>query len=90
MTADRVSGPKSRIMDKIASFFGMGGYAGFVWPAFGIALAVMAGFVIASLRTLRSREATLKTLQASAPERPHRRRAKTTAGEAAAGEKAEA
>jgi len=76
-------------MDKIASFFGMGGYAGFVWPAFGIALAVLAGFVITSLRTLRAREAALRTLQAAAPEsRRARRRAR--AGEAAASEKAEA
>ena len=66
-------------MDKIASFLGMGGYAGFIWPAFGIALAVMAGFVIASLRTLRSREATLRALQAAAPESPRaRRRARAT------------
>jgi len=61
-------------MDKIANFLGMGGYAVYVWPAFGIVLVVMAGFVIASLRTLRSREATLRALQAAAPESPRARR----------------
>ena len=76
-------------MDQIAKFFQMGGYAGFVWPAFGIALAVMAGFVVTSLRTLRAREATLRALEAAAPDRPRRRRAAGTS-EAAAGEKAEA
>ena len=65
-------------MDKIASFLEMGGYAGFVWPAFGIALAVLAGFLITSLRTLRSRESTLRTLEAAAPESPRRRRARST------------
>jgi len=74
-------------MDTIANYLGMGGYAGFVWPAFGIALAVLAGFVIASLRTLRARQATLKSLQAASPERPHRRRAREGA---AVNEQAEA
>lgn len=76
-------------MDKIASFFGMGGYAGFIWPAFGIALAVLVGFVITSLRTLRSREATLRALQAAAPESPRARR-RARAAENAASEKADA
>ena len=77
-------------MDQIAEFFRMGGYAGFVWPAFGIALGVLAGFAFVSLRTLKAREATLRSLQASAPGRPHRRRANKTAGETSASEKAEA
>ena len=79
-------------MDKIADFLGMGGYALFVWPAFGIVLVVLAGFVIISLRTLRSREATLRALQAAAPEslRTRRRaRAQQAAGKAAS-EKTEA
>ena len=29
-------------MDGMGAFFAMGGYAGYVWPAFGIVLAVMA------------------------------------------------
>ncbi len=81
-------------MDQIASFLKMGGYAAFVWPAFGIVLAVLAGFVVSSLRTLRAREATLRALQAAAPENPRRRRGarttETAAGEAAAGKEAKA
>jgi heme exporter protein D len=78
-------------MDAIAKFFEMGGYAGFVWPAFGIALAVLAGFVIISLRTLKSREATLRALEAAAPESPRARRrarAQKAAEDAAASEQA--
>ena len=71
-------------MDKIASFLEMGGYAGFVWPALGIVLAVLVGFLVTSLRSLRSREATLRTLEAAAPENPRRRRARTAEPEASA------
>lgn len=71
-------------MDKIASFLEMGGYAGFVWPAFGIVLAVLAGFLVTSLRSLRSREATLRALEAAAPENPRRRRARAAESEASA------
>jgi len=79
-------------MDKIADFLGMGGYALFVWPAFGIVLVVLAGFVIISLRTLRSREASLRALQAAAPDSPRaRRRARAQKAAAnAASEKTEA
>jgi heme exporter protein D len=80
-------------MDQIANFLGMGGYAGYVWPAFGLVLVVMAGFVIISLRTLKSREATLKTLQAAAPESPRARRRAARAeksAETAVGETTEA
>jgi heme exporter protein D len=79
-------------MDRIADFLGMGGYAVFVWPAFGIVLVVLAGFVIISLRTLRSREATLRALQAAAPDSPRaRRRARAQqAAATAASEKTEA
>ena len=30
-------------MDGIGAFLAMGGYAGFVWPAYGVALAVLGG-----------------------------------------------
>jgi heme exporter protein D len=52
-------------MDKIATFFAMGGYAGYVWPAFGIAALVMIVMVVASLRSLRRREAALAELEKS-------------------------
>ena len=43
----------------------MGGYAAFVWPAFGAALIVLGGLLITSLRTLRANQAALAALQAA-------------------------
>ena len=47
------------------SFFEMGGYAAYVWPAFGIAAAVMIALLVLSLQHLRSREAELRRLEAA-------------------------
>ena len=52
-------------MDKIANFLAMGGYAGYVWPAFALAALVMLGMVVATLRTLHRREAALAELEKS-------------------------
>jgi len=51
-------------MDRIEAYFAMGGYGAYVWPAFLIAAVVMVGQVIASLRSLRRREAALAELEA--------------------------
>ena len=51
------------------SFFDMGGYAAYVWPAFGAAAAIMVALLVLSIRTMRAREAALKTLEASARRR---------------------
>ncbi len=47
----------------MAEFFAMGGYAAFVWAAYGVAAAVMVGLLAATLRGLRRREALLRTLE---------------------------
>ena len=47
------------------SFFEMGGYAAYVWPAFGAAAAMMIALLALSLRAMRTREATLRTLEAA-------------------------
>ena len=39
------------------SFFEMGGYAAYVWPAFGKGAVVMIGLLLFSIRRLRLREA---------------------------------
>jgi heme exporter protein D len=54
-------------------FFAMGGYGGFVWPAFGVTAAVMLGLLIASLRNLRANQRSLEQLQARNPGRRARR-----------------
>ncbi len=51
----------------------MGGYGGFVWPAFGVTAAVMLGLLISSLRALRANERDLERLQADHPGRRPRR-----------------
>jgi heme exporter protein D len=47
------------------SFWEMGGYAVYVWPAFGAAAVILIGLLLISLRTLKAREATLRTLEAA-------------------------
>ncbi len=49
-------------MDALSSFFNMGGYAGFIWPAYAIAAAVLAGLLVISRRALRDAERTLDKL----------------------------
>ena len=51
------------------SFFEMGGYAAYVWPAFGAAAAVMIALLVLSLRDMRAREAALRKLEAGARRR---------------------
>ncbi len=67
------------MMDSIAAFFEMGGYARFVWPAYAIAFVVMAGFVVTSWRTLRARRASLEALEEAQPRRRRRRSAEKKA-----------
>ena len=59
----------------MSSFFEMGGYGGFVWPAYAVTVIVMAVLVIASLYTLRRREAELRILRQTMPGRAARRAA---------------
>ncbi|MDA0230143.1 MAG: heme exporter protein CcmD [Proteobacteria bacterium] len=47
------------------SFFEMGGYAAYVWPAFGVGAVVLIGLLLFSLRSLKSREAVLRQLEAA-------------------------
>ena len=47
------------------SFFDMGGYAAYVWPAFGAAAVIMVGLLVLSIRTMRAREAALRALEAT-------------------------
>ena len=51
------------------SFFEMGGYAAYVWPAFGAAALIMVALLVLSIRTMRAREAALRALEATARRR---------------------
>jgi heme exporter protein D len=45
-----------------SDFLAMGGYAAYVWPAFGITAVVMIAMLWASRRALKAREAELDKL----------------------------
>jgi heme exporter protein D len=53
----------TNIMDSLSGLLTMGGYAGYVWPAYGISIVVLAGVLVASLLGARAEEADLETLQ---------------------------
>ncbi len=55
----------------------MGGYAAFVWSAFGVTALVMVGLLILSWRSLKAREAELAALP-PLPDRAERRRRRNT------------
>jgi heme exporter protein D len=46
-------------MAALDQFLAMGGYARFVWPAFGLALIVLGGLLIESLVTYKKRQREL-------------------------------
>jgi heme exporter protein D len=50
-------------MGDIGAFLAMGGYAGFVWPAYGVALAVLGSLALFSWRRYRESAVALERLQ---------------------------
>jgi len=50
-------------MSALSAWLAMGGYAGFIWPAYGIAAAVLGGVSIYSWRRYRASVETLARLQ---------------------------
>ena len=52
-------------MSGLGNFFDMGGYAAYVWPAYGAAAAVLGGLLAESLSRLRRAERRLALLEAS-------------------------
>jgi heme exporter protein D len=48
----------------IQDYLQMGGYAAFVWPAYGVSALVLAGLVLTSLAALKRSERTLADLEA--------------------------
>jgi heme exporter protein D len=64
-------------MESLSSFFAMGGYAGYVWPSYSLAIAVMVAVLVASLRGVKNAERELEQIQSLRPSR--RRRAQQAA-----------
>jgi heme exporter protein D len=50
------------IMDALATYMAMGGYAAFVWPAYAIAAAVLSALTIRSWRRYRASRDALARL----------------------------
>ena len=50
-------------MGALTTYFAMGGYAGFMWPAYGIAAAVLGGLALHSWRHYRASRDALAAAQ---------------------------
>lgn len=55
----------------MTQFFEMGGYGVFVWPAFAVVAALMAGLFATSLRAARRSDAELEALRGRRRESPN-------------------
>ena len=60
-------------------FFNMGGYAVYVWTAYGIKAFLLMGLVFGTVLVLKNSEKKLKALEALSPRR--RQRQKSSGGE---------
>ena len=67
-------------MAEIKEFLSMGGYAGFVWPAYAVALIVIGGLGVFSVRSLRTLRREVAALEAEQPRRARRTRARPDHG----------
>ena len=56
-------------MGDVGHYLAMGGYAAFVWPAYGTALAVLGGLAWYSWRRYRASVDVLEKLQSELPTR---------------------
>jgi heme exporter protein D len=54
-------------MEGLSTFFAMGGYAAYVWPAYGVAAIILIAFTIDSWRRVRAAAADLRRMEASNP-----------------------
>jgi heme exporter protein D len=54
-------------MEKLIDILAMGGYAAFVWPAYGVAAAIMIFLAIQTIKNQRRTQSRLNELK----DRPH-------------------
>ena len=52
----------------MSAFLDMGGYAAFVWPAYGVAAVVLIGLAVFAQRSYRARRVLLEDLEKDAPD----------------------
>lgn len=53
----------------MTEFLAMGGYARFVWPAYGLAAVVLVGMAVQSYRAWRRQQSLWSALEATRPQR---------------------
>ena len=53
----------------MTEFLHMGGYAGYIWPAYGVAALVLIWIAISSVRSLHLNQKILADLEARVPRR---------------------
>jgi heme exporter protein D len=53
-------------MSGLAHYFAMGGYAGFIWPSYGLALLLLIGMAVAAFRRMRAAEIAIRQAEAAA------------------------
>jgi heme exporter protein D len=56
-------------MNAITGFLAMGGFAAFVWPAYGLAFAVLGGLALHSWRRYRASVTLLNEIERGSAER---------------------
>ena len=56
-------------MGDVGVFFAMGGYAAFVWPAYGLALVVLGGLAVQAWGRYRASTVALEQLQQASRKR---------------------
>ena len=64
-------------MHDLGTFFAMGGYGAYVWPAYGLTAAAFVGMVAWTLSTLRTRRRLERELAALGHARRPRREARS-------------
>ncbi len=50
-------------MSELTEYFAMGGYAAYIWPAYGVAALVMIALAMAAARSYRARQTLLTALR---------------------------
>jgi heme exporter protein D len=58
----------------MSAYFAMGGYGGYIWPAYAVTAAVLLIVWFSSVRTLRAREMDIETAEAASPRRERARK----------------
>ncbi len=48
----------------MSEFFNMGGYAGYIWPAYGVSALVLVGLIVQSLAAYRAATREVESLEA--------------------------